>query len=196
MVRHGATLWNASRRFQGATDVALSEQGRRQAEAIAGRLAVEGVECVYSSDLSRALDTARAVARAHGLEVVADARLREFSFGAWEGLTWDEIVATDERLRDAAPTAAKHYTPAGGETFAGVTERVGAFFEAVRIGPHRRVVAVTHAGPLHAALAALKLDGEALGVSFSPGGITRIAMTDDGARLISLNDVRHLHTAG
>lgn len=151
---------------------------------------------MYASDLSRALDTAREVARAHRLVPVVDARLREFSFGAWEGLRWDEIVASDERLAATSPKAAAQYTPEGGERFDEVSARVGAFLEALRDRPHRRVVVVTHAGPLHAALSALNLTGEATGVSFSPGGITRIAMTDDGARLISLNDVRHLHSDG
>lgn len=122
--------------------------------------------------------------------------MREFAFGAWEGLTWEEIVASDARVRDLAPTAAAEYTPEGGETFGEVAARVGAFFEELRARPHRRIVAVTHAGPLHAALAALELSDEAPRVSFSPGGVTRLAMTDDGARLISLNDVRHLHPAG
>lgn len=142
--------------------------------------------------MSRALETARAVARPHDLQVVADPRLREFSFGAWEGLTWDEIVASDERLRDASPAAAPHYTPDGGETFARVAARIGAFLDDLRVRRQRCVVAVTHAGPLHAALAALNLGGDAPGIRFTPGGITRINLSGDGARIRDLDDVAHL----
>lgn len=163
--------------------------------AIARALAAQPVECVYSSDLSRASETARAIARPHGLPVVAEPRLREFSFGAWEGLTWDEIVATDQRLRGVPPFAAARYAPVGGETFAQVEARVGSFLDQLRARPQRCVVAVTHAGPLHAALAALQLGEGPSGTRFLPGGITRIELTDDGARLISLNEVAHLGSA-
>ena len=151
---------------------------------------------MYASDLSRALETARAIARAHHLEVVVEPRLREFSFGAWEGLTWGEIVAFDARLRNATPTSAAQYAPHGGETFAEVAARVGAFLEDLQARPQRRIVAVTHAGALHAALAALRLGDDAAGVRLSPGGITRVAMSVEGARLVSLNEVGHLDSAG
>jgi broad specificity phosphatase PhoE len=201
LIRHGATAWNASRRFQGRTDVALSEEGRAQARALAARLATERLDAIYASDLIRARETAGIVAAPHGLTVRPDARLREFDFGAWEGLTWAEIVATRPHLRDAPPTGAALYAPDGGETFDEVRSRIAAFFEALFAGTARaaNVAIVAHAGPLHAALAALGLPptnehGEA--AMFSAASITRIAMEGGRPRLITLSDVRHLHPAG
>jgi broad specificity phosphatase PhoE len=146
----------------------------------------------------RALETARILAEPHALEVAPDARLREFSFGEWEGLTWPQIVARRPHLRAAGPTVAVDYAPEGGETFAQVAARLRSFFDDLQPQDNERILIVTHAGPLHAVLSVLDLvdDGATAGVSFSPAGLTRIAMEGGRARLISLNDVRHLDSRG
>ncbi|MBT8227609.1 MAG: histidine phosphatase family protein [Dactylosporangium sp.] len=89
--RHGQTLWNAGGRVQGHADIGLTDLGRRQAERAAQRLAVLGPTAIVSSDLSRAADTAAALATVTGLDVRLDARLRERYYGPWQGLTGDEI---------------------------------------------------------------------------------------------------------
>lgn len=80
-VRHGITDWNLEGRWQGWTDTALSEVGIRQAQSVRTRLEGKCWDAVYSSDLTRAQETARIA----GLEPVLDARLREIHFGAFEG---------------------------------------------------------------------------------------------------------------
>ncbi len=80
-VRHGVTDWNLEGRWQGWTDVPLSTTGRAQAERLKPRLASLRSPLVYSSDLERAVDTARLA----GFEPVQDARLREVHFGVFEG---------------------------------------------------------------------------------------------------------------
>lgn len=77
--------------MQGQTDTPLSDEGRAQARALGARLAGARFAALYSSDLSRAMDTARPVAAATGHDIVADARLRERAFGIFEGLTAAEI---------------------------------------------------------------------------------------------------------
>jgi broad specificity phosphatase PhoE len=196
------TQWNASRRFQGHTDVPLSPEGREQARLLAGALRSARFDVVYASDLARALETARIVAEPHGLNVISDPRLREFDFGAWEGLTWDEIVATRPHLREHALTAAAFYAPDGGETFAAVCARVRSFFDEPALQQVGRAAVVMHAGPLHAALEVLGVRAEGseprttLAANFRPASFTRIAMEPGGPRLITLSDVRHLHSAG
>jgi len=196
-VRHGRTVWNAAKRFQGRSDIELSEEGRAQAQALAGALRGESFDRVFASDLVRARETARIIAEQHGLNVEIDERLREFDFGAWEGLTWDEIVERWPYLREVRFTDAKAYEPEGGESFASVCARVQDFLDDVVALGAQRVLVVTHAGVLHAVCNVLagKL-GEsqeaALGRAFSPASITRIAMNGSGARLISENDVDHL----
>ena len=84
-VRHGETLWNRETRIQGFTDIDLSDHGRWQAQQLAQALREEPVAACYASDLSRARDTAQAVADVHGHMVNTDPGLRERSFGQFEG---------------------------------------------------------------------------------------------------------------
>src|SRR6266545_5850147 len=91
LVRHGETDWNAERRVQGHSDTPLNETGRAQAVALADALEGKEIDAVYSSDLLRAHETARIVAKRRGLEVTAIRDLRERNFGTWEGLTDEEI---------------------------------------------------------------------------------------------------------
>jgi broad specificity phosphatase PhoE len=87
LVRHGETDWNADGRLQGQTDRPLSDFGRRQAQRLAEELADDELEAIYSSDLSRARETAEIVGERLGLPVVLDPDLREKDWGTWEGLT-------------------------------------------------------------------------------------------------------------
>lgn len=98
LIRHGETLWNRERRMQGQTDTSLSEKGREQVAALADRLAASRFAAIYSSDLTRAWDTASAIALVTGQQVVAEPRLRERRFGIFEGLTYDEM---EERYPEA-----------------------------------------------------------------------------------------------
>ena len=91
LVRHGETDWNRDGRWQGHSDTHLNDLGREQARRLAGDL--HDVDVVYSSDLARAKETAEILAGELGLPVRLDARLRERSFGAWEGMTAAEIEA-------------------------------------------------------------------------------------------------------
>ncbi|MQA25754.1 MAG: histidine phosphatase family protein [Micromonosporaceae bacterium] len=91
--RHGQTAWNLQNRIQGQTDVALDDTGRAQAETAARLLAGERADVLVSSDLRRAQDTAATLAALTGLPVGQDKRLRERSYGEWEGLTHAEISA-------------------------------------------------------------------------------------------------------
>src|SRR5205823_14928519 len=84
MVRHGATVLHAEDRFAGATDVQLSDEGREQARRLAERLRAEKIAAVFASPLGRTMETARIIARPHGLEVETRDGLREISHGRWE----------------------------------------------------------------------------------------------------------------
>jgi len=87
LVRHGETDWNADGRLQGQTDRPLSDYGREQARQLAEDLQGEGFDAIYSSDLSRARETAEIVGARLGLRVELDPDLREKDWGNWEGLT-------------------------------------------------------------------------------------------------------------
>lgn len=91
--RHGQTDWNAAMRLQGQSDIALNETGLAQAAAAAPRIAELGPTRIISSDLQRASRTAAALGEITGISVQTDPRLRERSFGLWEGMTRSEIEA-------------------------------------------------------------------------------------------------------
>jgi glucosyl-3-phosphoglycerate phosphatase len=115
--RHGQTVWNAERRFQGQSDIPLDETGEAQAERAARLLAALRPDLIVSSDLSRAAGTAAALGRLTGLEVRMDKDLRERSGGSWEGLT-------DSEIRTRYPVEHASWTPPDGEPSAVVAERV------------------------------------------------------------------------
>src|SRR2546426_9722794 len=87
LVRHGATSRTAEDRFSGVAGVDLSDEGRRQVDRLAERLADEKLTAAYTSPLSRAVETAGILCKPHGLAPAACAGLREVSHGHWEGRT-------------------------------------------------------------------------------------------------------------
>ena len=140
LVRHGETDWNAEGRLQGHTDRPLNDHGRRQAKELAERLAGEGADAIYASDLSRAKETAEILGARLGLPVVIDADLREKNWGNWEGLTGDERIHVEFE----------------GESTKDHRERVlGAVERIAERHPGQRVVVVTHGGSLRRIQAAV-----------------------------------------
>jgi probable phosphoglycerate mutase len=115
--RHGQTVWNAERRFQGQSDIPLDEVGQAQAERAARLLAALRPDLIVSSDLSRAAQTAAPLSRLTGLEVTLDKDLRERSGGCWEGLT-------DTEIRTRYPVEHASWTPPDGEPSNLVADRV------------------------------------------------------------------------
>ena len=151
VVRHGETRWNVASRIQGHADSPLTAAGEAQAAAIAARLATERFDRLVSSDLGRALATARAIAGRTGHAVVADARLRERNYGVAEGLTYGEIGVhypeVFSRVRDTDPD----YVVPGGESRRQLFERVRDAFESLaREHDGLRVAVVCHGGVLAA----------------------------------------------
>lgn len=110
--RHGRTEWNATGRYQGQADVDLDDLGRRQAVAAAKVIKELKPTVIFSSDLSRAANTAAALAEITGLTVSYDQRLREIHVGSWEGLTVEEVAQVDPE-RAAAVAADRTLTGAG-----------------------------------------------------------------------------------
>src|SRR5690242_21456292 len=100
-VRHGATEYSRDRRFTGSRDVPLTTDGRLQAEAVAQALAGAAVAAVYTSPLERARMCAELVAKPHRLEPRVVPELSEMAFGAWEGLSRDELAARFPRDAEA-----------------------------------------------------------------------------------------------
>jgi glucosyl-3-phosphoglycerate phosphatase len=153
--RHGQTLWNAERRFQGQSDVPLDETGEAQAERAARLLAALRPDLIVSSDLSRAASTAAPLARLTGLDVILDKDLRERHGGCWEGLT-------DAEIRERYPDAHATWTPSDGEPSAVVADRVAAALQRTATtiaeqvpGPDGLAVVVSHGAALRLGMSRL-----------------------------------------
>ncbi len=157
LLRHGQSEWNAARRLQGATEVPLNDVGRAQAESVAQQLVGEFASAPYvvSSDLSRASDTADAVGTALGATPVLDERLRERSFGVWEGTTEEERLASDP---DDIARWYRGETPriAGFEDTQTLAERlIAATDHALADAGDRDVLVVSHGSALRVLVNAL-----------------------------------------
>lgn len=155
--RHGRTEWNASRRFQGQTDIPLDEVGIAQAHNAAEQLSTLNPSRIISSDLQRALVTAQSLGRLCNLEVIPDPGLRETFAGAWEGLSREEIVR-DYGTELAAWATGSDLRPGGnGETRTEVAQRMETVIarELEHVGQGQTIVVVTHGGGARAVIAQL-----------------------------------------
>lgn len=158
VLRHGRTAWNATGRFQGQADIDLDERGRAQAERAAEVLAELAPSAIFSSDLSRARQTAAPLASRCGLDVQTDERLREIHVGSWEGFTYDQVLGElDDDLRRAYLAGEDVRRSPTGETVAEVADRAAAALD--EIGRTARdgstVVAVMHGTAARAGLCRL-----------------------------------------
>ena len=194
LTRHGQTDWNIAGRYQGQSDTPLNETGLRQAEQIAKRLSSETIHAIYSSDLSRAANTAQTIADFHSLEIKKDSRWRELSFGDWEGLTYQEMSARSPNLFEAWMKDPLTISTPNGETLAQLAERVkAAFYEIKEEHANQTVLVVAHSGSLQSLLAV------ALGVDLnrywqfriSQASLSEMNVYEDSVVLNLLNDVSH-----
>jgi 2,3-bisphosphoglycerate-dependent phosphoglycerate mutase len=148
-IRHGETDWNAEKRIQGQTDIALNETGVRQAVAMAFNAAQHRFAAIYSSDLARARDTASRLAERDGLALRASPLLRERHFGILQGLTAAEAGARHPEAHARYLARDLEYRFETGESLRAFAGRVqAAVDEITRAHPGQVVAAVTHAGVL------------------------------------------------
>jgi len=156
MVRHGATVVSAEDRFAGASDVALSDEGREQVRQLAERLRNEKIAAVYASPLGRTVETAQILAAPHKLEVQTRDGLREISHGRWEQMTRREV---EEKYPDEAAEWEKDpytFAPVGGESGLAVTARaLPVLVELVRKHPGANILVVSHKATIRLLLSSL-----------------------------------------
>lgn len=150
LIRHGVTDWNLQQRTQGASDVPLNAEGRRQAAALARRLQGESWDALYSSDLSRARETAEIIAAPLGLKVHEDPRLQERGNGKAEGTT------VEERIQKWGDNW--HKLDLGRESDESLLQRGLSFIDFVlekHANTSHRILIVSHGGLLYSTLQGL-----------------------------------------
>lgn len=193
LVRHGETMLTAEKRYSGRGDVPLSEMGRRQAQAVAARVAVMDPSVVVTSPLKRCVDTASLV----GAPVVVEPDLIECDFGQWEGLTFAEVRERFKKEMTAwlGSTAA---APPGGESFQQVAKRVRAVVAGLRRTYAGQTVAVvSHVSPIKLILRDALAAGDAMlhRLYLDPTGLSIVDLyLDDGVAVRTVNDISHLES--
>ena len=155
-VRHGATAATAEDRFSGYSGAELSEEGRWQAARLGERLAQQNISAIYSSPLSRALDTARIIARQCGLEPVTRDALREIEHGHWEGMKREDVeqqFAAEYSTWEADPFT---FAPEGAESGVAVLARALPVIREIVAAHHgTQVLVVSHKATLRLVLSSL-----------------------------------------
>jgi probable phosphoglycerate mutase len=195
VIRHGETDWNVGARIQGHTDIPLNARGIEQARRLAQALADEELHAVYTSDLARTRETARALAQARGMPLTEDPALRERLFGTFEGLTFDEIEQrwpeSSARWRRRDPD----FGPEGGESLQAFHQRcVAAAWRLAAAHAGQTIALVAHGGVLDCWYrAAARLDLQAPRTwQIGNAAVSRLLWTPEGFTLVGWNDEGHL----
>src|SRR5689334_7750745 len=194
LVRHGLTPTTGTKLPGRAPGLHLSEAGQAQAETVAARIAPLGeVAAVYASPLERAKETAAPIAKATGNRVRTMAGLHECDFGEWTGKNLS-VLSKKKEWKQVQRNPSGFRFP-DGESFSEMQVRITDALAQLRTRhPGQRVVAVSHADPIKAAVA------HAMGthldlfqrVVVSPCSVSAIALTDDGPLVLAVNAVDDL----
>ena len=145
LVRHGQTAWNREEIFRGRTDVPLDETGLKQAELAGEYLKEVKIDAIYSSPLSRALETAEKIARFHNLKVQPLEGIIDMSFGNWEGHAHQEIKKNDSETYRRWREEPHLVRLPGGESLDDVRVRsMAALEEVIRKHPGKALIIVSH----------------------------------------------------
>jgi probable phosphoglycerate mutase len=196
LVRHGATQLTAENRFSGAVGVDLSDEGRRQVQFLAHRLADDSICSVYTSPLSRTVETAQILAKPHALTPVRRDGLREISHGRWEGLTRGEVEERFPGEYEEWESDPFTFAPDGGESGLAVLARaLPVIREIVLANEGKNVLVVSHKATLRLILSSL-LGFDARGyrdrLDQSPACLNVVDFKDPvRVRLMLFNDISH-----
>lgn len=195
LVRHGEPELNSPARYWGSTNVALSQTGLRQAEQLRDCMAKEHIDCVYSSNLKRALDTAETIASIHRHEIVACPELREIDFGHIEGMAFDQISQSYPEIVRLWMARSTELRYPDGESIGEVEKRVALFRKRLEgHGSKETVLVVAHSGVLRTlACQILGMDSEQRWqMHLDLASLSIIETRPEGAVITLLNNTSHL----
>lgn len=147
IVRHGETVWNSEKRLQGNQDIELNENGRSAARNLGDRLQDIAFDCIFSSPLKRAYETACIVKGSRDIPIVKDERIREISFGDMEGVHLSEWNDEQSPYRFFFTEPGKYLAPPNGENLSQVCARTREFLEEVvepQFKAWERIMIVAH----------------------------------------------------
>ena len=197
-VRHGETVLTPTRKFSGtgSLDPELMQEGLDQADLVAEEAAKLGADVLIASPLKRTTQTAQAISRTTGLEIIFDESWYELSFGDWDGKSIEEVKAEDPDAYQAWLNSTA-YAPGGGESYDEASVRIEEALEKlVAQYPGKTIIVVTHNGVIKTAIKlAMGAPAEAVfHVDATPCSISSISIwPSDGLRAVrSVNERGHL----
>ncbi|KUO49762.1 MAG: hypothetical protein APF76_00510 [Desulfitibacter sp. BRH_c19] len=187
LVRHGQTEWNLLQKYQGQTDIPLTDLGRKQAQAAGEYLAnIEKIEALYCSDLSRTKETAEIIGNSINLNPKSDSRLRELCFGLWEGLTFTEVYEKYPKEFDNWYNDTHKTKVPEGESFEQLIERAMETLTEILERHTGTVVVVTHGGVIKGVLSQSVDKNDMWQTGVDPGSITILEATGDKMQPIKI----------
>ena len=197
-VRHGETVLTPTRKFSGtgALDPELMQEGLDQADLVAEEAVKLGAEILIASPLQRTRQTAEAISRTTGLEIIFDEAWFELSFGSWDGKSIEEVKEEDPDAYQAWLNSTA-YAPGGGESYDEASVRIEEGLEKlVAEYPGKKIIVVTHNGVIKTAIKlAMGAPAEAVfHIDATPCSISSISIwPSDGLRAVrSVNERGHL----
>ena len=195
IVRHGETIWNVQRKMMGKTDIPLSHRGKVQARAIAKLLAGYPIDVIYSSPLTRTLQTAKAIRTNKTTPLILHAALKERDFGVLEGKTYEEAHAYGTPMQYGESKYYPYFRPPDGERLLDVENRTKLCIQDLTHHRGKNIVIVSHGSFLRVLfchLLGLKLD-EMGDVHFDNASLSIIEIEENQpGRLHALNITHHL----
>jgi broad specificity phosphatase PhoE len=145
LVRHGRTPWNKDKIFRGTVDIPLDEVGKQEASLAGEWLKGETIQAAYASPLSRAMDTARAIAQHHGVSVQELPGLIDINYGDWQGVPLAEVKVKYVDLYRQWETAPQTVRFPNGETLDEVRARaLAAVDEVMTLNPDKTILLAAH----------------------------------------------------
>ena len=191
LVRHGQTEENMKRIMQGVGTGTLSDLGREQARKVAEKLKDEKIDVIYSSDLKRAINTAKEIQKFHNVDLISEEGLREQNLGCYEGGPIDDYREDVRGLGDSW----SDFKPEGGESKKELLARVAEVFERItEENEDKNIVFVSHGGSLFSLMHHIKCEtmNEHSEYWHSNTGVTYLEKEGDKWNIVKYNDTEHL----
>ena len=196
ITRHGETMWNLEKRFQGWGNSELTERGRKMAEDLSKVLDENNIDMVFTSPLKRAMETTKIAVGSRNIPVVVLEDLKEMNLGEWEGISLDELKRDEPERVYRYWNEPDLYISEKGESFNEFIKRIRRAYEAIiNTKGFEKALVVTHGMTVKALMHVItgedfkKFLKEPV---MKQTSITRVEINKDGNKIISVGDTSHM----
>lgn len=196
ITRHGETMWNLEKRFQGWGNSELTERGRKMAKDLSKVLDENNIDMVFTSPLKRAMETTKIAVGSRNIPVVVLEDLKEMNLGEWEGISLDELKRDEPERVYRYWNEPDLYISEKGESFNEFIKRIRRAYEAIiNTKGFEKALVVTHGMTVKALMHVItgedfkKFLKEPV---MKQTSITRVEINKDGNKIISIGDTSHM----